>query len=52
MVVLNLGVGYIFITVFNLGIIGSFLSDILSAIIKSVIYIIRYKSGRWIKIKT
>ena len=52
MVVLNLGFGYIFITVFDLGIIGSYLSGILSAVIKSVIYIIRYKSGKWIKIKT
>ena len=51
MVAINLGVGYIFITVLNLGVIGSFMSGILSAIVKTVIFIIRYKSGRWIKIK-
>ena len=49
MIVLNLGGGYLFTVVFGLGVIGSQLSAYLSLIAKALIYIWRYKSGKWVK---
>ena len=49
MIVLNLGGGYLFTVVFGWGVIGSHLSAYLSLIAKMIIYIWRYKSGKWVK---
>lgn len=49
MIVFNLGFGYIFTVVFGWGIIGSTLSAHLSALVKAVIFYIRYKKGKWVK---
>lgn len=49
MLVFNLGFGYLFTVTFDWGIIGSTLSAHLSNLIKALIFIIRYKSGKWVK---
>ncbi|MBQ7821353.1 MAG: polysaccharide biosynthesis C-terminal domain-containing protein [Clostridia bacterium] len=51
MLIFNLGFGYIFAVVLELGVLGSFLSTHLSALIKAIIFAVRYKSGKWIKTK-
>ncbi len=47
MLIFNLGLGYVLTVTCNLGITGSTLSGFISAFVKGIIYIFRYKSGRW-----
>ena len=45
--IFDLGLGYILTVSCGLGIIGPSLSAVASGLVKSIVYFVRYKSGRW-----
>ena len=47
LLVFDLGLGYILTVNMGLGIIGATISGLCSMFVKSIVYFIRYKSGRW-----
>lgn len=51
MFLFRIGAAYIFVHAFNLGIIGTWFAMVSDWVIRSIIFIVRYKKGKWQKHK-